>query len=219
MAFIFSLIPFYFECGSPAAPSPRYVYDFPLALGKTWKYQHFFASIPRESLGSTSGLTPDTMTWSVSDTATVFGSSCFLISSVKIGDKDSVFGAYRMTPDSGLYFWALDTTFSGQALLKTTASRKFRKYAQLMIPVFDKDSGFCEYTDLKGRLVSKHAAIEDKTNGKITVRTFLDGEQRYRERFSSMGLVERVYTHDRFYDDIRKDTLITIDSLVLIEEN
>jgi hypothetical protein len=206
-------------CGgsSTSNPVPEEVFNYslPLHIGTSWTYLHFFAALPKDSLSQISDITPDTVIWKIVGSDTISGALCAIMASVRKSGTDTVFGAYYCAQDTGLYRWSMDTAFSGQQLLKCVSRGQFRKYAELIVPAFTSDSASCAYTDGKGQLVTRHATLDNKQDSSITVTTSIDGQRSCTEHYAASGLISRVFARDRFYDDLRNDTVVTIDSLTL----
>jgi hypothetical protein len=200
----------------PADTIIKFTYGFPVQIGTTWTARHYFAALPHDSLSLISQVSPDTVYLKVADTATLFGKPCAIISSVKKGSRDTVYAAYWSSADSGLYRWAIDTAYAGQELFKSAVPAVFKHETQRMVPVFYSDTVAWAYSDGKGQSIGKEAALLDTANVSIVVTTSVDGRMSYRERYTADGLSERVYSRDKFFDAVNNDTLITIDSLVLI---
>jgi hypothetical protein len=206
-------------CGGSSTSNPVpdqvFTYSLPLQNGTSWTYLHYVAALPKDSLSQISDITPDTVVWKIVGSDTISGALCAIMASVKKSGTDTVYGAYYCAKDTGLYRWAMDTAFSGQQLLKCASGGQFRKYAELIVPAFTSDSASCEYTDGKGQFVTRQAKLDNKQDSSIIVTTSIDGQRSCTEQYNASGLVSRVFARDRFYDDLRNDTVVTIDSLVL----
>jgi|WetSurMetagenome_2_1015567.scaffolds.fasta_scaffold2228891_1 hypothetical protein len=47
LVIVFAIFMLQAKCPGPTEPDEKYKYDFPLKIGKTWTYQHYFAAVPQ----------------------------------------------------------------------------------------------------------------------------------------------------------------------------